>query len=86
MKKLVLALAAVTFSAGAALADNPYVGRDDVITNGPNAGEPIWSQDVDMAPTASIFPNSGTRDVGVEDSAQPANENFGVDAPSENVN
>ena len=86
MKKIVLAVAALTFTAGAALADNPYTSNDLVIQSGPNAGEPAWNQGMapDMSPTASIYQNSAGNDMtnGV---AQPAEDNFGDVAPSEDV-
>ncbi|MDX3926489.1 MAG: hypothetical protein QHC90_11890 [Shinella sp.] len=50
MKKLAITIAALSLSAGAAFAENPYVSRTDVIQSGPNAGKPI----VDQATTASI--------------------------------
>ncbi|MDX3926469.1 MAG: hypothetical protein QHC90_11790 [Shinella sp.] len=50
MKKFAIAIAALSLSAGAAFAENPYVGRTDVIQSGPNAGKPIY----DQGTTASI--------------------------------
>ena len=87
MKKIVLALAAITFSAGAALADNPYISDSSVIQSGPNAGEPVWNQGMsaDMSPTASIYPNATGGDTMTDGVAEPAEGNFGDDAPSENV-
>ena len=85
MKKIVLALAAITFSASAALADNPYTSNDLVIQSGPNAGEPVWNQGMaqDMSPTASIYPNTTGNDTMTNGVAQPADDNFGDVAPSE---
>jgi hypothetical protein len=60
MKKIALAMAALSFSAGAAFAENPYVGRTDVIQSGPNAGQEIMNPEVnnlDMGTTASITSN-----------------------------
>lgn len=57
MKKIAVTLAALSLSAGVAFADNPYVGRTDVIQSGPNAGQPIWDEnvtDIDRGTTASI--------------------------------
>ncbi|MDX3926471.1 MAG: hypothetical protein QHC90_11800 [Shinella sp.] len=50
MKKLAIAVAALSLSAGAAFAENPYVGRTDVIQSGPNAGKSV----VDQGTTASV--------------------------------
>lgn len=87
MKKIALALAALSFTAGAALADNPYVGNDLVIQSGPNAGEPAWNRGMapDMSPTASIYPNYSGGETMTNGVAEPAEGNFGDDAPSENV-
>nr|WP_298096737.1 hypothetical protein [uncultured Shinella sp.] len=75
MKKIVLALAALSFSAGAALAENPYVGRTDVIQSGPNAGQAIMHpevNDLDMGTTASITSNDTARQVPNETNEQLA--------------
>ncbi|MDX3926490.1 MAG: hypothetical protein QHC90_11895 [Shinella sp.] len=50
MKKFAIAIAALSLSAGAAFAENPYVSRTDVIQSGPYAGQPI-----DRRTSASIF-------------------------------
>ena len=75
MKKIVLALAALSFSAGAALAENPYVGRTDIIQSGPNAGQAIMNpevNDLDMGTTASITSNDTARQVPNETNEQLA--------------
>lgn len=75
MKKIVLALAALSFSAGAALAENPYVGRTDVIQSGPNAGQEVMDpavNNLDMGTTASITSNDTARQVPNETNEQLA--------------
>lgn len=75
MKKIVLALAALSFSAGAALAENPYVGRTDIIQSGPNAGQEVMNpavNNLDMGTTASITSNDMSRQVPNETNEQLA--------------
>lgn len=75
MKKIVLALAALSFSAGAALAENPYVGRTDIIQSGPNAGQEVMNpavNNLDMGTTASITSNDTSRQVPNETNEQLA--------------
>ncbi len=67
MKKFVLAAAALALSAGAALADNPYVGKPDAMAAQeksfaqPNAG-PVVGRGVDFTAPASIHqgPSDGS--------------------------
>lgn len=49
MKTIVFAAAALALTAGSAFAENPYVGRDDVVQSGLHAGTPL----LDRQPTAS---------------------------------
>ncbi|PWL17214.1 hypothetical protein DKP76_14445 [Falsochrobactrum shanghaiense] len=56
MKKFVLAAAAVALSAGAAFAENPYVGEPDNLYA--NDRTPVASQGVDYTAPASISQES----------------------------
>lgn len=80
MKKLALTIAALSLSAGAAFAENPYVGNGLVVQSGPHAGAPVAF--VDRTATASIV-GSGSlvvdeRDAGYQN---PAAGRFGDAAP-----
>lgn len=85
MKKIALAIAALSFSAGAAFAENPYVGRTDVIQSGPNAGQEINDpavKDLDRGMTGSIVDNtSGVPNETREELANPAANNYGDAEP-----
>lgn len=76
MKTLALTIAALSLTAGAALAENPNVGRSDVFQSGPNAGASI----VDTMPTASI----GDRAAGAQglvNYIDPTANRYGDGAP-----
>lgn len=80
MKKIALAIAALSFSAGAAFAENPYVGRTDVIQSGPNAGQEIMDpavKDLDMGTTASINTMSQVPNETREELADPGANRYG---------
>ena len=80
MKKIALAVAALSLSAGAALADNPWVGRTDVIQSGPNAGQPIMDpavKDLDMGTTASINTMSQVPNETGEEMVDPGANRYG---------
>ena len=78
MKKFALAIAALSLTAGAAFADNPNVGRSDVVVSGINAGSPV----VDQGTTASIAREGRIvvkqQDLGYQN---PAAGRFGDAAP-----
>lgn len=74
MNKLAIAIAALSLSAGAAFAENPYVGRTDVHQSGPNAGQSV----VDHTTTASV--NSGSAQ-GIVNYIDPAANRYGDGAP-----
>jgi len=74
MNKFAIAIAALSLSAGAALAENPNFGRTDVQQYGPNAGKSV----VDQTTTASIS-NSGPQ--GKVDYVDPAANRYGDAAP-----
>lgn len=81
MKKIALAIAALSFSAGAAFAENPYVGRTDVIQSGPNAGQEINDpavKDIDRGMTGSIVGNtSGVPNETREELVDPGANRYG---------
>ncbi|MDX3926488.1 MAG: hypothetical protein QHC90_11885 [Shinella sp.] len=75
MKKLALTIAALSLSAGAAFAENPYVSRTDVIQSGPHAGEPVMNEDrgmFDSMSTGSIRGNSPVQNTLDEELADPS--------------
>lgn len=78
MNKLIISAAALALSAGVAFAENPYVGRDDVIQSGPQAGQSL----IDHGTTASISNRDRVivkqSDVGY---SNPAADRFGDAAP-----
>lgn len=78
MKKFAIAIAVLSLSAGAAFAENPYVGNSNVVQSGPQAGQSI----LDRGTTASI---SHERRIGVKHSEagyqNPAAGRFGDAAP-----
>jgi hypothetical protein len=88
MKKIALAIAALSFTAGAAFAENPYVGRTDVIQSGPNAGQEVMDpavKDLDRGATGSIMNNNnnynGVPNETREEMANPGANNYGDAAP-----
>ena len=76
MNKFAIAIAALSLSAGAAFAENPYVGRTDVHQSGPHAGQSI----VDQTTTASISAGSGQAH-GVVNYIDPTADRYGDGAP-----
>ena len=77
MNKLAIAIAALSLSAGAAFAENPYVGRTDVQQSGPNAGQSL----IDQGTTASIRSGNGYVVQGVVDHVDPVANRYGDGAP-----
>lgn len=80
MKKIALALAALSFTAGAAFAENPYVGRTDVIQSGPNAGQAVMDpavKDLDRGTTASINSMNQVPNETSEQMANPGANRYG---------
>ncbi|MBJ6132206.1 hypothetical protein JAU75_05130 [Ochrobactrum sp. Q0168] len=75
MKKIVLAAAALALSAGAAFAENPYVGEPENLYA--NDRTPVAAQTVDRTATATI--NAGHTGSGYQDGS--ANR-FGDASPS----
>ena len=76
MNKLAITIAALSLSAGAAFAENPYVGRTDVIQSGPNAGQSV----IDQTTTASIGSGNASGQ-GVVDYIDPTANRYGDGAP-----
>jgi hypothetical protein len=77
MKKFAIAIAALSLSAGAAFAENPYVGRTDVQQSGPNAGQSL----IDQGTTASIRSGNGYVVRGDANYAAPDRARYGDGAP-----
>jgi len=75
MKKIVLAAAALALSAGAAFAENPYVGEPENLYA--NDRTPVAAQTVDRTATATI--NAGRTGAAYQDGS--ANR-FGDASPS----
>lgn len=78
MKKLVVATALLTLTAGAAFAESPFAGRTDVFTSGPNAGQPVMDQMVTSSTGHKARPIAFD---GVVDHIDPAANRYGDGAP-----
>lgn len=78
MKKLVVATALFALTAGSAFAENPYAGRTDVFTSGPNAGQSITDQTVTSSVGHMARPAASD---GVVDHIDPAANRYGDGAP-----
>ena len=80
MKKIALAMVALSFTAGAAFAENPYLGRTDVIQSGPNAGQAVMDpavKDLDRGTTASINSMNRVPNETREEMANPGANRYG---------
>ena len=78
MKKLAITVAALSLSAGAAFAENPYIGNSNVVQSGPQAGQSV----LDSGTTASVrnYGQSGAL-LGVVDYIDPTANRYGDAAP-----
>ena len=78
MKKLAITIAALSLSAGAAFAENPYIGNSNVVQSGPEAGQST----LDQGTTASVggYRQSGAQQ-GVVDYIDPTANRYGDAAP-----
>ena len=77
MKKIALTIAALSLTAGAAFAENPNVGRSDIVQSGPNAGASL----VDGLSTASIGGRASAGPPGLVDYIDPTANRYGDAAP-----
>ena len=78
MKKLVVATALLSLTAGTAFAESRYAGRTDVFASGPNAGQSV----TDQTRTSSVGHKAHpTASDGLVDYLDPAANRFGDGAP-----
>lgn len=77
MKKIALAIAVLSLTAGAAFAENPNVGRSDIVQSGLNAGTFL----VDGLSTASIGAGASAAPQGLIDYIDPTANRYGDAAP-----
>ena len=77
MKKLAITIAALSLSAGAAFAENPYIGNSNVVQSGPAAGQSA----LDSGTTASVGYSQSGAAQGVVDYIDPTANRYGDAAP-----